>query len=280
MRPTLLTAGLAGTVLMASTALAQTVTVRGGDTLYSIAGATLGNPLRWPELCAANADVLDGRCDRLIVGMELRIPGAEAAPDPAPVVEEIVEVEETPVAEDVAETEEAPEAEDAPEVEDVPVVEEVPAAPERIVSDVVYDFTALEAEVFSGPAGFVVDHNLPDGPLRLSGNVAGAPSTGRPGVAVILPEDFEQAASGRTVVIEMLARLTRPGEIALAYSTAEVGNSGWQSFELGTAFDRIEMRYDVTELNVGNGDYFGILPDPQETGQVLEISFIAFSAVE
>lgn len=34
-------------------------TVRTGDTLYGIAGKLLGNPLRWPEIYAANRREMD-----------------------------------------------------------------------------------------------------------------------------------------------------------------------------------------------------------------------------
>jgi len=251
---------LAGSVLFAQTAFAQAVTVQQGDTLFSIASAQMGSGQQWRELCAANADVLGGDCDTLQPGMVLNIPGTQA---PVAVSDPVPEAMPDMAGSDVVEPD---------MVEDV-----APPADATAPVDVVYDFSALLAPVFTAPEGFEVDHQLPEGPARLSGNTQDAGSSGRPGIHLKLPDALEQAVSGKTVVVELLVRLDAPGEIDIAYSSNDVGNSGWQRFELGTAYDRIEFRYDVPEMHKGNGDYLGILPDPQGTGQVLEVSFIGIS---
>lgn len=246
---------LAGSVLMAQAASGQTVTVQAGDSLYSIAQTHLGNGAAWPELCAQNSELLGGDCNHLNPGMVLNLPGQSRA-EPAPVVE----------------------GELTPEGIVEPIVE--PVVTVDPLTDVVYDFSVLDDGVFTAPDGFTVAHQLPDGPAQLSGNVEGEEPEHAPGISLKLPEGAEEAFSGHEIVIEILARLSKPGQINVAYSTNDVGNSGWRTFDLDTTYQRLEMRYDVPELVNGGSDYLGFLPDPLNTGQVLDISFIGISVAE
>ncbi|SOH95503.1 LysM domain-containing protein [Monaibacterium marinum] len=266
MRFHLMSTCLAGSVLMAQAAIGQTVTVQSGDSLYSIAQTHLGNGTAWSELCAANSELLNGDCNRLSVGMVLSLPGQpEIEAEPAPVVE----VEPAPV----VETEPAPEETVEPAVE--------PAPAETTLQDVTYDFSTVDAEIFTAPDGFTVEHQLSDGSAQLSGNVEGAASFGlTEGISLKLPTEIELAASDNIIVVEVLARLNAPGQIDLAYSTNDVGNSGWRRFDLGTSYERLELRYRVSEIVNGKDDYLGFLPDPLNTGQVLDISFIGISVLD
>lgn len=269
MRFHLMSTCLAGSVLMAQAASGQTVTVQSGDSLYSIAQTHLGNGAAWSELCAQNSELLGGDCNRLNPGMILTLPGqpeVEPEAEPAPAVEATPEVEVAPLAE--GEPEVAPETAEAPAP--------MPVLPQHVV----YDFSALEETILHAPAGLTVDHQLPSGPAQLSGHAEGISSSGAPGIYLTVPTEVELAASGREVVIEVLARLSTPGVIDIAYSTSEVGNSGWQRFELGTTYESIEMRYMVPEMIQGNKDYLGFRPDPMGTGQVLEIATIDISVAE
>jgi nucleoid-associated protein YgaU len=49
-------------------------TVVNGDTLWDIAQAEYGDPTRWPEIYAANADVVGADPDLIFPGQVLRIP--------------------------------------------------------------------------------------------------------------------------------------------------------------------------------------------------------------
>lgn len=275
MRFHLMSSCLAGSVLMAQAAIGQTVTVQSGDSLYSIARTHLGSGAAWSELCAANSELLNGDCNRLSLGMVLTLPGqpdGQPAAEPTPVVE----AEPAPVI--AAEPEVEVEAE--PVVEAAPEAAAAPAPTPVLPQHVVYDFSALEDAILRAPAELTVDHQLPTGPAQLSGNVEGLASSGAPGIYLTVPDEVELAASGREVVIAVMARVSTPGAIDIAYSTSEVGNSGWQRFELGTDYERIEMRYTVPEMVRGNKDYLGFRPDPMGTGQVLEISTIDISVAE
>jgi hypothetical protein len=278
MRRYLLSTCLIGSALLGQPLLAQTVTVRPGDTLFSIASAQMGEGRKWPELCAFNADVLAGNCDLVVTGMVLRIPGADAsaaapaaepAPDPAPMGET------APAATADAPAAETPPSETPPD--------ETPAATalaDDAISDVVYDFGTADAARFIAPAGFTADHRPDEGFVRLSGHVEGALSSGRPGVHLTIPSQTETAFAGREIIVEMLARLDMPGRIEIAYSAGDAGDSGWRSFDLGTAYDRVAMRYTVPADMDGGMDYLGFLPDPDATGQTLDISFIGVAVLE
>ena len=130
---------------------ADTHVVAPGDTLWDIAGGRLDDPLRWPEVFAANAGrtFADGRTlsdpDLIHPGWELTIPGTGATARPAPEVVEATEpawdappplptpvpgvadatepAGDVPVVEPVETTEPAPQ----------PVVETTVAAPASVV---------------------------------------------------------------------------------------------------------------------------------------------------
>jgi nucleoid-associated protein YgaU len=53
---------------------AKTYTVKSGDTLSGIAESEMGDEKRWPELYAANRDVVGKNPDLIHPGMELKIP--------------------------------------------------------------------------------------------------------------------------------------------------------------------------------------------------------------
>lgn len=54
----------------------EEVTVRRGDTLWDLAAAHLGDPLRWPEIFEANRDLIEDP-DEIDIGWRLRLPSAD-----------------------------------------------------------------------------------------------------------------------------------------------------------------------------------------------------------
>lgn len=95
---------------------------------------------------------------------------------------------------------------------------------------------------------------------QISNVPADAPSTNRTGgVSVRMPPAFEALASGARVQIVVRASSTENGAVlGVAYSTAEVGNSGWQRFLLSTTPRDYVFAYNVPAGgNADNGDYLG-----------------------
>jgi len=57
-----------------TTTTTKTYTVKAGDTLSDIAESEMGDAKRWPELYAANKDVVGDNPDMIHPGLELKIP--------------------------------------------------------------------------------------------------------------------------------------------------------------------------------------------------------------
>ncbi len=49
--------------------------------------------------------------------------------------------------------------------------------------------------------------------------------------------------------------------MAIAYSTNEVGNSGWKWRDVGVNWGIYELVWKVPKMVIGKGDYIGLLPD-------------------
>ena len=125
------------------------------------------------------------------------------------------------------------------------------------------------------PANITVPHGVTystatasTGTVALISNVPDAAvSTGRTdGVAVQLPVEFERQASGHQVSVTVRAAAAQGGMLGVAYSTSEVGNSGWRQFVLSSEPHDFTFTYDVPEMRAGNGDFLGFRS--YGTGQV------------
>jgi hypothetical protein len=107
-------------------------------------------------------------------------------------------------------------------------------------------------------------HSAEGALLKLAGGDLKAISAGTTeGFYVRVPDTFERDASGRIVRVRVLARSDKatPTRHAIAYSTNEVGNSGWQWREVGPTWAICEMTFEVPKMINGNGDFIGLLPD-------------------
>ena len=84
------------------------------------------------------------------------------------------------------------------------------------------------------------------------------------GYSLKVPDEVESAASGNRITVRAIARATGGGKsrVALAYSTNEVGNSGWRWFTVGAEWSAIAFEYDVHSMINGNGDFIGVLAEP------------------
>jgi hypothetical protein len=85
------------------------------------------------------------------------------------------------------------------------------------------------------------------------------------GYSIRLPDTIEAAASGRLILVNVVARAAdcAQSRFALAYSTNDVGNSGWRWQDAGPEWSVFTVEYDVPVMKLGNGDFVGILPDAE-----------------
>ena len=97
------------------------------------------------------------------------------------------------------------------------------------------------------------------------------------GYSIRVSDQTELAASGKPVRVLVVARAAEAASssrLAVAYSTNEVGNSGWRWFPVGQEWAELEMDYDVPPMKNGRGDFIGLLPDKQGAPAV-EVSAVA-----
>jgi hypothetical protein len=114
--------------------------------------------------------------------------------------------------------------------------------------------------------------------LRLANGDPKAHSAGPTGgYSIRVSDQTELAASGKPVRVLVVARVAAAApssRLAVAYSTNEVGNSGWRWFSVGQEWAELEMDYDVPPMRDGHGDFIGLLPDEQGAPAV-EVSAVA-----
>lgn len=99
--------------------------------------------------------------------------------------------------------------------------------------------------------------------LRLADGDPKASSGGfTQGYSVRLPDEIERAASGRNIVVRWLARSPEAPQarVACAYSTCEVGNSGWRWKGFDAEWSLQSFTFKVAPMVKGNGDFVGFLP--------------------
>ena len=99
----------------------------------------------------------------------------------------------------------------------------------------------------------------------ISGETNPAASGKTGGVYITVPQDpAETVFGGRTIVVEVLARAFEgnpTAEFALAYSTNDVGNSGWRRFAPTTDWAWYSFTYAVPAPNAGGADFLGLWAD-------------------
>jgi hypothetical protein len=102
------------------------------------------------------------------------------------------------------------------------------------------------------------------------------------GLSIMLPSEFEQEASGNTVRVEVCARAARGADEAafsVAYSTNEVGNSGWHQFKAGPFWQIFGFQYVVRPMVLGNGDYIGLLPGGDASPDI-DIAYVTADVID
>lgn len=101
------------------------------------------------------------------------------------------------------------------------------------------------------------------------------------GLSFAIDETFEALASGQQVTVEVSARLSSDDmEFVAAYSTNEVGNSGWQRFTANTEFSVYTFEYNVPQMRAGRLDYVGVELPAEYPDGTLELQWIRISVPE
>lgn len=180
---------------------------------------------------------------------------------------------------------------------DVPLIAAAPVADEvaDVADTAVVDADEIPAEILAvgtvayganaRPMAFRSYHGHEmtdaDGAVRLSGHVPGLYSTGTTGGAFIrLDDEFEADAASKTVRVSVTMSGPEGARAALAYSTNDLGNSGWHFFTLTAAPTTHSFKYAVPPLAHGNGDFLGIDPDPDGVGHAILVHAILLEILE
>lgn len=132
-----------------------------------------------------------------------------------------------------------------------------PATPEGM------SFTPTQADtgLFTGDAS--VEDSRPNGAIANA-------------VTIQLPDEWEASASGNRIRVTLKARASAPTTFAVGYSSENVGNSGWRTFEADETYNVFRFRYRVRDMTEANGDFIGILANTTGTDSTLEIAYIDF----
>jgi hypothetical protein len=112
--------------------------------------------------------------------------------------------------------------------------------------------------------------------LRIAKGEERANSTGSTGgYGVRVSDELEKLASGRAIKLRLLARSldAAKGRIACAYSTNEVGNSGWRWMSFGPEWEIKSFDYKVPPMKDGKGDFVGLLPPPASAPETEILGF-------
>ncbi|MAW85537.1 MAG: hypothetical protein CMJ42_03295 [Phyllobacteriaceae bacterium] len=157
---------------------------------------------------------------------------------------------------------------------DVPEAVQEAAAGATISADAVFSVLAADAQLFRAQDGNTVD--VSGDALRMTSTVENAVAGGATGgVFVIVPEEIEQRVGGKTITVTVWAKSAADNpspSFAVAYSTAAVGNSGWQTFEPGTAVSAHRFDYEVPEPKGAPGrDFIGIWADTDGKGRAIDV---------
>lgn len=136
-----------------------------------------------------------------------------------------------------------------------------PSVSDMLEGTVLFNKT-MDASVFTVP-DYLSVNALDDGSVVIDGTDAEQNSQGETsGAHLLLADELEQSASGKTITIHVAGRSTSDAEstVNVAYSTADVGNSGWKNMSFGKDYSVQSFTYDVPEMNAGRGDYLGFSP--------------------
>lgn len=140
----------------------------------------------------------------------------------------------------------------------------------KIAQDAAFLYVFEAGEASTTPPGMICSShagtNGEAGYITLANGRADAKAGGTTGgYSIRLPDQIEAAASGHHVTVNVIARASGSDQsrFAVAYSTNEVGNSGWRWFNADAGWAVYTMEFDVKVMKEGRGDFVGFLPDSE-----------------
>lgn len=94
------------------------------------------------------------------------------------------------------------------------------------------------------------------------------------GAYIRLGTNLETAIGGKTIKVSFVAKSDTLSSASLmaAYSTADVGNSGWVDFQITNVPSEYSFTYDVAEPIDFRGDYIGFVPGVDGGIELTEVS--------
>ena len=110
-------------------------------------------------------------------------------------------------------------------------------------------------------------------------NPASSGTTG--GAYLTIPERIALGFANKRIKVTVYAKQpssNASSSFAVAYSTSDVGNSGWQSFTPTTSWAPYSFVYDVPVPNAGGTDFLGIWADTSNSGKSILIDNIVIES--
>lgn len=143
---------------------------------------------------------------------------------------------------------------------------EAPPAPAQdpaiAAFDAAYDFPVTQALVdgLVVPEGLSVAYN-DDETMTVSGTSAeSSPGGTTGGAAITIGSETEAALSEKVITVKIVAKGEPGSVLSAAYSTNDVGNSGWRTFDMTDSFAEYTFEYSVPAVNRGRDDFLGLSP--------------------
>lgn len=124
----------------------------------------------------------------------------------------------------------------------------VKSACNAISSDDIVSSKTVQAQQISGTAQLTSSTSV--------GSAGGKTS----GAAIKVNTECEGEVSGQTILVSFSARSNDSVSMKVSYSTNDVGNSGWKSFDLNDQFKTYSFEYDVPARSTPGADFIGFLP--------------------
>ncbi len=99
---------------------------------------------------------------------------------------------------------------------------------------------------------------------------------------ITVPTPIALGFGGKRIRVSLYAKQpssNASSQFAVAYSTSDVGNSGWHYFTPTTSWAKYSFTYDVPTPNTGGTDYLGIWADTSHSGKSILIDNIVIEAI-